>query len=286
MTDLFGNKIHKITNARRRQPKTLFSDYDGFVEKFEPKKTTDDCFTPSDIYDIVLRYVAEKCNIKGREIIRPFYPGNDYEVVNYPAGCVVVDNPPFSIIAKIARFYIERKIDFFLFAPHLTLFSADLDCTRIVAGANIEYENGAKVKTSFLSNMFGDVSIMGEPRIFDEVEEINKKNQVKLPKYVYPHNVLTVSMVQKWVESGIGIRFQKKEIERCAGLESQRAYGKVIFGGGYLLSEKAATEKSAAERAAKKAMEKKAAEKTAAENANVVEWELSPREWDIISNLG
>lgn len=23
-----------------------FEDYDGFVEKFKPKKTTDDCYTP------------------------------------------------------------------------------------------------------------------------------------------------------------------------------------------------------------------------------------------------
>lgn len=267
MTDLFGNKIHKITNVRRRQPKTLFSDYESFVEKFEQKKTTDDCYTPPAIYDIVLRYVAETCDIKGREIIRPFYPGNDYEVVNYPTGCVVVDNPPFSIIARIARFYIERNIDFFLFAPHLTLFSADLDCTRIVAGANIEYENGAKVKTSFLSNLFGDVAIIGEPRIFEEVEKVNKSKRVNLPKYVYPHHVLTVSMVSKWVESGVGIRFGKNELERCPGLDSQKKYGKSIFGKGYLLSDKAA------------------AEKAAAEKENVIKWELSEREKGIINNL-
>ncbi len=29
-------------------------DYDGFVEKFKPKKTTDDCYTPPEVYDVVL----------------------------------------------------------------------------------------------------------------------------------------------------------------------------------------------------------------------------------------
>lgn len=28
------------------QDKELFSDYDGFVAKFAPKLTTDDCYTP------------------------------------------------------------------------------------------------------------------------------------------------------------------------------------------------------------------------------------------------
>lgn len=32
-----------------------YYDYDGFVEKFKPKKmTTDDCYAPPDVYDVVL----------------------------------------------------------------------------------------------------------------------------------------------------------------------------------------------------------------------------------------
>jgi hypothetical protein len=38
---------------------TLF-DYDGFLEKFKPKKTTDDCYTPANIYEAVLAWVARK----------------------------------------------------------------------------------------------------------------------------------------------------------------------------------------------------------------------------------
>lgn len=37
---------------------------------------------------------------------------------------MVIDNPPFSIISKIVRFYHKNEIPFFLFAPALTLFGA------------------------------------------------------------------------------------------------------------------------------------------------------------------
>lgn len=28
-------------------------EYEAFVDKFKPKKTTDDCYTPPDVYDTV-----------------------------------------------------------------------------------------------------------------------------------------------------------------------------------------------------------------------------------------
>ena len=34
-------------------------EYNAFVEKFEPKKTTDDCYTPPAVYDAVADYVAD-----------------------------------------------------------------------------------------------------------------------------------------------------------------------------------------------------------------------------------
>lgn len=98
--------------------------YEEFVEKFKPKKTTDDCYTPEPVYDAILEWVRNEYNIgEDVPIIRPFYPGGDYEHHDYPEGCVVVDNPPFSILKAITDFYLEREIKFFLFAPGLTLFS-------------------------------------------------------------------------------------------------------------------------------------------------------------------
>ena len=42
-----------------------FHDYDAFVDKFVPKKTTDDCYTPQPVYDAVSGIDNAK---KGRDI--------------------------------------------------------------------------------------------------------------------------------------------------------------------------------------------------------------------------
>lgn len=91
-----------------------FNDYEGFVDKFKPKKTTDDCYTPPAVYDAVLNYVRSTYGIaEDTPIVRPFYPGGDYEHYDYPEDCLVVDNPPFSIFSKIVDFYTKRGIRFF-----------------------------------------------------------------------------------------------------------------------------------------------------------------------------
>ena len=56
VVDLFNQEEHIFTNRKKRQ-KGLFDDYDGFVEKFKPKKTTDDCYTPPAVYDLSLIHI-------------------------------------------------------------------------------------------------------------------------------------------------------------------------------------------------------------------------------------
>lgn len=270
--DLFGNEEMRLATKKNVKP-DLFTNHDAFVEKFEAKKTTDDCYTPKAVYQCVVDYVRRTCDIEGCEIVRPFFPDGDYESVEYGPNSVVIDNPPFSIVTKITRFYLARGIRFFLFAPHLTLFSSDLDCTHIVAGGTITYENGAVVKTSFLSNMFGSAKVIGDADLHSELEAINDGNKANLPKYVYPENVLTVSMVSWMVEKGISFRVGKGQTVHCRGLDSQKKHGKALFGSGFLLSDSAAAEKAAAEKAA-------------AERVNVIVWELSERERKIIEELG
>jgi len=266
--DLFGGETIHLVDKKAQKRKNLFTDYDAFVDKFEVPKTTDDCYTPKSVFDLVLNYVNENCDLSGKKIIRPFFPGGDFEAIEYQPDHVVIDNPPFSIITKICRFYIDNNVLFFLFAPHLTLFSGDIDCTHIVVGASVTYENGAVVKTSFLSNMFGDAKIIGDSRLYEKLKKLNKSRKVALPKYEYPNHVLTVSSVSYMVEKGVSIKIDKKSAKLCRGLASQKAHGKTIFGSGFLISEKAA------------------AEKAAAEKVNKIVWELSEKEWAIIRSLG
>lgn len=254
---------------------TLFDDYDAFVKKFEPKKTTDDCYTPEPVYAAVLEWVREQVDITDCNIVRPFYPGGDYENYDYHADDVVIDNPPFSIISQIVRLYVARGIRFFLFAPHLTLFSIISTATKIISFVDIEYNNGAHVNTDFISNMFGDIEIMTASELKRRIESANKKQTKTLPKYRYPDNVITVSSFANILRAGIDMKIPRSAAMHILALSSQKAAKKCIFGGGYLVSDAVARELSAKQEAAKQEAAKREA----------IVWELSEQERLVIQEL-
>ena len=257
-------------------------EYQAFLEKFEAKKTTDDCYTPDNIYDAVKKWCIEKYGLKGKKIIRPFYPGGDYQKEDYSGDCVVLDNPPFSIISEICEWYTERKIPFFMFAPTLTLLGIARGTMNYVAcGAGVTYENGANVNTSFVTNL-GNKKIIASAELREIVEEVNKENLRKLhkelPKYSYPDEVLTATMLCYMAAHGTSIEIDAKDTYFIRALDSQKETGKGLFGSGFLLSEQSAERKSVAYQAA--------AEKAAAEKIDTNIWELSDRERDIVKSLG
>ena len=252
-------------------------EYQDFVEKFVPKKTTDDCYTPPNIYEVVKDWAVKQYGLEGRRILRPFYPGGDYKAVTYDEDSVVIDNPPFSIISEICRYYLENKIDFFLFAPALTLASiAGGDANYIGCGARVIFENGANIAISFVTNM-GDCVAMSAPDLLRQIDAANEENlrsmRAELPKYSYPAEVLTTAMLQYYSAHGVDFRVQRKHTAFIRALDAQKELGKAVFGSGFLLSEKAAAEKAAAEKAA-------------AEKAAATKWRLSERELAIVSSLG
>lgn len=126
--------------------------YEEFTAKFEPKRTTDDCYTPPEVYDCVLRWAHREYGFDLAKVARPFCPGGDYEREDYSEGCTVVDNPPFSILSKIVKHYQERGVGFFLFAPTLTCMGIR-NCCKVVTGVGVTYANGASVNTSFVTNL-------------------------------------------------------------------------------------------------------------------------------------
>ena len=257
-------------------------EYQEFLKKFEAKKTTDDCYTPDNIYNAVRDWAAEKYEIGNAAIVRPFYPGGDYKSEKYPSGCVVIDNPPFSIISEICEWYTSKRINFFLFAPTLTLLGImSGSANYVVCGCGVVYENGASVNTSFVTNMGGN-KIVAAADLREILDDENKKNLKKLhrelPKYSYPDEVLTATMLCYMVAHGVSIEISERDVHFIRALDAQKASGKGLFGSGFLLSEKAAAEKAAAEKAA--------AEKAAAEKVNTDIWKLSEREWAIVRGLG
>lgn len=138
-------------------------NYKKFVEKFQPKKTTDDCYTPPAVYDAVCDYLEEEYHLNRADFVRPFVPGGDYKAYKYPKNAVVVDNPPFSIMAEIVSFYKEHGISFFLFGQSSTILRhASSGCCAICIGVPVVYENGANVGTSFYSGLPQDKGILAK----------------------------------------------------------------------------------------------------------------------------
>lgn len=252
--DLFGEEVRP--KSKSVQGQVGKDDYGEFTDKFKPKQTTDDCYTPVEVYEAVLGWLREKVDLSGANIVRPFWPGGDYEAYDYKEDDVVVDNPPFSILAGILRFYQGRGIRFFLFGPQLTLFSSSSSSsslTYIPCACAVEYANGAKVSTGFISNLFGDVLAMSAPDLRKRIKEAQEKAKgnglVSLPRYEYPPEVLTSSMLGYLSTHGVEFKVMRDEVSPVplSALASQKAVGKAIFGKGWLISEKKAAERKAAE---------------------------------------
>lgn len=258
-------------------------EYNDFVDKFKEKKTTDDCYTPDNVYEAVADFVAAEYGVKREDMVRPFFPGGDYRNEKYPEGCCVVDNPPFSILAEIQRFYQERGIPFFLFGPTLTIFSAGVPgVCYIPCRTAITYENGASINTSFLTNMETGIVVRTLPKLNEAVNVADEENRAKSkahhPKYSYPREVINAAMVSRW--SGLGVDFSVRadECMKISALDAQKEEGSGIYGGGYLLSEAAAEAAASAEI--------NAAAKARANGMESKAWTLSEREREMVASLG
>ena len=256
-----------IENRSSRDKQDDNDDYNEFLEKFGIKHTTDDCYTPDKVYDAVAEWVANEYGVDRANFVRPFYPGGDYQKYKYKDSSIVVDNPPFSILSEILQWYTSHGIKFFLFAPALTLFSSSSSSCAIGAGAQIVYENGASVNTSFLTNLEMEYRFRTAPTLFRAVEDavldILRETKKELPKYEYPDEVVLSSMLNRYSKYGVDFRVRREESEYVRQLDAQKESGKTIYGSGYLISEKAAAEKAAAEK-----------------------WKLSDREREIVKGLG
>lgn len=237
--------------------------YDEFTGKFneELPLTTDDCYTPPEVYDLVTKFVDKHlAPLKGRKIVRPFYPGGNYEdLKQYPAGSIVIDNPPFSLYSKIVRFYLANGIDFFLFGPQLSLFISDADCCFCCFCCPITYENGAKVSTGFVTNLRKDLRIWVEHSLRDAILKAQKQEPT-MPVYEYPDEVISSALLNKIANCG-DLEIAADECQYIHNLDGMKAIDRGLFGGGFLLA------------------------RAAAEKARAVKIELSTREKEIVDSL-
>lgn len=273
--DLFGHEdlTPSVKRPRRGGGSSnpiVFHDYESYIAKFaEQEKTTDDTYTPKDVYEAVLKYVGEVYDLSDKEILRPFYPGGDYQNAEYPEDGVVIDNPPFSIFTEICRWYSARHVPFFLFGPGLTISQCCRYCTAVVIADQIKFDNGAKVRCNFGSNLFGDTLIMTAPRLNQLIMSCKSQDlKVNLPKYDYPEELLSVSDMQTICHGDIEFRVSRSEAVICRNLDNHPKSGG-LFGYHFLLSKAKA----------------KAKVKAKEEAARVIHLSLSPREQRIVDRL-
>lgn len=269
-------------------------EYNEFLEKFEAKKTTDDCYTPENVYEAVAEWVAKKYGIKRQTFIRPFYPGGDYQKENY-AGKIVVDNPPFSILSEIEEWYNANNVKYFLFAPHVSNFPAKRRCCAVCVGAAITYENGARVNTSFVTNL-ENLAARTAPDPYRTITDADRENTKgrELPKYEYPPQVVTAAMLCFLSKYGEEFVLEHKETSDKIGyLDAQKGNDKGIYGGGFLISEQAAQRKMEAEKRIEEnqvewdqEIAEREREREEGAKARKIIWKLSERELEIIKNLG
>jgi hypothetical protein len=91
---------------------------------------------------------------------------------------------------------------------------------------------------------------------------------VKIPSYKYPENVISTAILNGL--ANVDLKIRRKEVLHIKALDAQRVKKKMVYGGGYLVSDYAA--------ARLKAARLKAARES-------VVWKLSERERTLISRL-
>lgn len=253
-------------------------EYRKFVEKFDKdaEKTTDDCYTPQDVYECVRDYFIEEGVIpRGAKIVRPFYPGGDYELEEYPDGCVVYDNPPFSIMTQIVKYYQDRGIKFLLYCPTLSSLHLAQYCTFIALDMSITYANGAVVNTSFLTNLLPeDISVLTLRRdLKDRIYNIESQpDKGGVLKRNYPLEWLTVKALTAIARNDIPMTWYRSKMQYIRAKEV--CEGVQVFGG-YFINSKG---QSASQTEALEMAEQSRAGK-------IVQIELSAEEQEIVNEL-
>ena len=219
------------------------------------------------MYEAVLGWALDHLDIGDRPVVRPFYPGGDFEHFDYHDNCVVIDNPPFSIFSKICNWYVERGIPFLLFAPAMS--SIKQNVTYIGVSCTITYENGANVNTAFVTNMMGDIICTTAPDLHESVKKANDDNLKQSKKTVrnlsFPDCVLRSTTLHTM--SRAGVEFCVRREQGCVvgqACESKNSE----FGNSILLSDTATAKKLTAEKLAAK---KLAAEKPTTEKLTLTE---------------
>lgn len=205
-------------------------EYEEWMKEKAPRRTSDECHTPADVYEVVANWVSEEYHISREKMCRPFFPGGDFEAFDYTSK-VVLDNPPFSILSKIIKFYTKNNVKFFLFAPALTSFSSPVyfNTCHIFIGSAIAYDNGVRVLSCFLTNLDEETIARSAQDLRGKIEKCETQNITrKRNKINLDNDTFSGAKLNTLVNKGIDYNFKRLSCEHVRKTKS----GQVIYGGG------------------------------------------------------
>ena len=202
--------------------------YEEFIAKFnkEQPKTTDDCYTPKETYEIIRDHFIQYYKLNNYNIVRPFYPGGDYQNEKYNENDVVIDNPPFSILSKIIKYYTDNNIKFILFGPTLTIFHLlKYNITIHFINKRIIYDGNINIQTCFITNLENENAVISDLELDKKLQKLKpKKRDIK--KFT-PKNYITSAQFKKYVKYGINIK-KSDIIDLKSEYNKKKTYGNSI----------------------------------------------------------
>lgn len=206
--------------------------------------STDECYTPPAVYDTVLDYAVDRYNLQGKHIVRPFIPGGDYQKYAYDKNDVVIDNPPFSITTKIAKWYVDHNIPFFLFVNGLYGVSLSRGlhgkATVIATNANASFYNKGSdksIKLGFVTNMEPkNIIIRGDAALTNKLNGLVDKKSFK--RFHYPDNFLKNNDILAALQRNVELKLTTNNCLFEDNLDYHKAQHVKVFGGGYLVDDK------------------------------------------------
>ena len=167
-------EVEEYVSFQRKETSTP----EEFLKKFKPLNGSDECYTPPLVFECVYNYVRELFpQFNNMENLRPFKPNGNFLKENYTSK-IVIDTPPFSILSSIIQYYKLNNINFWLFAPALTIMHYYGACDIVLIKNDITYTNGARINTSFVTNMFGDNRIVLDGVLLERLQSLSSKKKI------------------------------------------------------------------------------------------------------------
>ena len=156
-----------------------------------------------------------------------------------------------------------------------------IDGLTFLPGWDIIYENGANVRTGFVTNLTPHLAFLSSPSLIDALKEQEMiATGIRIKKrdsYESPENVISASFINKCSFYSIPYTLERCKAYYIRNLDGCKLIGKSVFGDAFLISDLAAQKK-------KQALEK-VAMKNAMKNAITHHISLSTREQSIVETL-